>query len=218
MADVYTLVIGAFGGLAALIGKYVIDRFAEAHKTALGVAAKRSEAFNERQALVIAGLYRRLVRCVADLSKLYFHGDEASLEPEISKVVEKQSDANLTKATRSFQKLESFYDKYNLYLPEPLDQSVLTVVLLAERHIDDFESAFLQGVDQLKDSVVEDISDIRAKNITLLLDLKREFRQLLVDEAKPELITCLRAHWPSGRVFSFERAKENNSPLGAPRM
>ena len=59
------LATGAMGGLALLIGKYVVDRFTESHKAAVSIAAKRRERFNDKQAEVTAELYEKLACCTS---------------------------------------------------------------------------------------------------------------------------------------------------------
>jgi hypothetical protein len=176
------VVLGAAGGLVTLIGKYVIDRLTESHKAALGLASKRKERFYEKQAAVISGTYRRMDRCISDLSELYFHGDEGHLEPLMANAVENQLGEKLNKATKSFKSLESFYDEYNLFLPESLDQAVLSYILLAERHLNKFEVAFVKGFDELNEVVVHGVVELRSQGVTVLAGLKKQFRELLTGD------------------------------------
>ena len=60
MTAMETFAIGAIGGMAPLIGKYIVDRLTESHKAAVNVAAKRKERYHEKQAAAVAGTYERL--------------------------------------------------------------------------------------------------------------------------------------------------------------
>jgi len=63
--DTNALVTGGVGGIVATIVKYVIDRSSEAHKAALGVAAKRREKFNSSPSVGLRhGLW--LERCARE--------------------------------------------------------------------------------------------------------------------------------------------------------
>jgi hypothetical protein len=213
--DTNALVTGAVGGIATLIIKYVIDRFSEVHKSAIGVAAKRREKFNEKQAMVLAGVYHRLQRCVEDMSEIYFHGDEGELEPIISQAVENQLSAKLEKARKSYEKLETFHGKYGLYLPEFLDDSVNQAILVAQSHLDEFDFAFAKGFDELNADIVNTIIRLRGDNIILVIELKKAFRRLLVDEPPAGVVGKLLSWWHGFRRNA--RTPAPTVPTGIPR-
>lgn len=177
---------GGVGGLVTLIGKYVIDRLTESHKASVGLATKRKERFYEKQATVISGVYRRMDRCISDLSELYFQGDEGKLDSPVSDAVERQLARRLEKARSSFDRLQSYYDNHNLFLPEPLDQAVLSYIVLAERHLEEFGYAFAKGFEELNEVVVNGIVELRSQGLTALLGLKDQFRFLLTGDPSEE--------------------------------
>src|SRR5258708_39997454 len=76
MAETFQqLVAGAMGGLALLIGKYLVDRFTESHKASVAIAAKRRERFQDKQAEVAAELYKKLVCCTSAVFMLLVFDD-----------------------------------------------------------------------------------------------------------------------------------------------
>ena len=182
LGGVITVLGGVIGGLVTLTGQYILGRFTESHKAKLVVASKRREWFYEKQAIAISVIYRRMDRCISDFSELYFHGDEAKLEPILSEAVEQQLTGKLDKAAKSFENLKAVYDRYNLFLPDTLDNPVLSYILLAEQHLDEFQIAFAKGFDELNEVVIRDIVELRSHGVTALSDLKKQFRELLTED------------------------------------
>jgi hypothetical protein len=198
--DTPALITGAIGGIATLVAKYIIDRFAEANKASLGVAAKRKERLDEKQAMVISGLYHKVERCVEDLSELYFHGDEAGLDATLSQAVEQQLGSYLDKAEKSLKQLRAFHSKYCLYLPEHLDEAISRVILTAESHIGKFQEELLtKEFSEIDRAASEEIKDLRFNNILLLIELKKRFRQLLLGDPKTGLIERIVRQLPLNR-------------------
>lgn len=206
--DTSALTTGAIGGIATLVAKYIIDRFAEANKATLGVAAKRKERLDEKRAMVISGVYHKLERCVEDVSELYFLGDEADLDATLSQAVENQFGSRLDKAQRSMKRLQAFHSKYCLYLPEKLDDAIAQVILTAESHVDKFETEFLtKQFSEIDQAANEEIKDLRFNNILLLIELKKRFRQLLLDDPNRGLSERI-----MGKLPLMRRRKGVSSP------
>jgi hypothetical protein len=206
--DTPALITGAIGGIATLVAKYIIDRFAEANKAALGVAAKRKERLDEKQAMVISGIYYKLERCVEDMSELYFHGDEAGLDATLSQAVEQQLGSHLGKAEKSLKRLQAFHSKYCLYLPEHLDEAISRVILTAESHIGKFQEELLtKGFSEIDRAASEEIRDLRFNNILLLIELRKRFRQLMLGDPERGLIERIMGKLPLNR-----RRKDISSP------
>jgi hypothetical protein len=195
--DIPALINGAIGGIVL---KYIVDRFAEANKAALGIAAKRKERLDEKQAMVISGIYHKLERCVEDVSELYFHGDEADLDPTMSQAVEQQLGFHLTKAEKSLKQLRAFYSKYSLYLPENVDSAISSVIMTVESHVDKFQGELLtKEFGDIDRTANEEIKDLRFDNILLLIELKKRFRQLLLGEPERGLIEKIMGKLPLNR-------------------
>lgn len=202
MADVLTtqtLVVGAVGGLATLVGKYVIDRFTESHKASVGIRAKREERYYEKQAAAIAGTYERLAKhtqLIIDLRIL-----ESDISPEglsewrIQRL--KEGMAEVEAASRDFKQ---FFTANQIYLPPSLSPKIQAMtkhlwMTTMHHYVATFES---RNKPPLSTKDLKRLKRFREAAETLLEELRDRFRMLLLQDEPTSwysaIWTWLKAH------------------------
>jgi hypothetical protein len=180
------LVTGAMGGLALLIGKYVVDRFTESHKAAVGIAAKRRERFQDKQAEVAAELYVKLARCTEAVFMLIVLDEP---ESRISRLQESESRAKrlknlLPKAEQAWGELSAYFNAHALYFPEPLLSRIRQAGHHMEKVIDDVHEMVDSGLDQVEPKVKNMIDEARLETKELLLEIRSRFYKLMLGDER----------------------------------
>jgi hypothetical protein len=156
MADVsstQTLVVGAIGGAIALLGKYVIDRFAASHNAELGVRAKRRERYFDKQASVLEGMSEKLAGLVYALGELHF--DETDFIRELADII-KTDIKEMLPTVQAAQKQASIYFASNeLYFSQ--QSTTLIRWLLTNIHIamDELDTAADEGLEKITEDDVK---------------------------------------------------------------
>jgi hypothetical protein len=185
MADILSaqsLILGAIGGVATLIGKYILDRFTESNKAAIAIAAKRKERYHEKQAASIAGTYEKLTMYVDVVCGLYLY--EAS---NLSKEEEQRIEKELDEANQAREGFEKYFAANEIYFPVSLASKVETLkrdlgrALRTHRQIAG-RSPNVQSPENDKNLR---INETRTSAINLLDELKSKFRELLLGNEKP---------------------------------
>ena len=183
-----SLIGGALGGMITLAGKYVVDRFAESHKAAVSIAAKRKEKYHEKQAAAVAGTYEKLTRYSDAVCGLYLW-EAASLSRDQEERVRKELD-EAHQARIDFQR---FFAANEIYFPAPLASKVEELNRRLHRAL--LTHRAMTGPGPISQTAGDDkatkIKETRAAAKELLRELKGKFRELLLgkdagqDEDRP---------------------------------
>lgn len=163
-----TLIGGAIGGVISLVGNYVVGRFAESHKAAVNVAAKRKERYHEKQAAAIAGVYEKLSLYDDALRGLHLYETKSLTEDQ-----EKRTQGAIGEADRMRRDFEGYFAANEIYFPEALASRVQQVSSILRR-------ALSTHREMARSANVGSIMEARDAARNLLHDLKGRFRELLL--------------------------------------
>ncbi len=168
MPTMETLIVAVLGGVISLAGKFVVDRFTESHRAAVGVATKRKERYQEKQASAIAGVYEKLSLYDDALRGLHLY-ESKSLAPD----QEERIRGAIGEADRVRRDFEKYFAAHEIYFPETLASGVQRVSLILRQalwtHREMARSADVGGIREARDAARD-----------LLRDLKGKFRELLL--------------------------------------
>jgi hypothetical protein len=179
---IHQLLTGAMGGLAFLVGKYVVDRLAESHKAAVGIAAKRRERFQDKQAEVAAEIYEKLASSTEAVFTLIVLDEP---ESRISRLLKSETRTKrlrdlLPNAEQAWGELSAYHNRHGLYFPEPLLSRTKQAGYHMEKVIDDVHKMLDQGLDQIepKDKIILDKARLEA--VELLVEIRTMFYTLML--------------------------------------